>query len=82
MAVIIFAKKILSTRSPKLCLLCWLVLEVRHKCCLVLVRWGFRLWEVVIMETLGSFSSRSSQILNTPSSENWLRTKVKVFYWK
>ena len=44
MAVIIFAKKILSTRSPKLLLLCRLVLKVRHKCCLVLVRWGFRLW--------------------------------------
>ena len=79
MAVIIFAKKILSTRSPKLRLLCWLVLEVRHKCCLVLARWVFRLWEIVIMETQGSLSSRRSQILNTPSSENWCRTKVKVF---
>ena len=79
MAVIIFAKKILSTRSPKLRLLCWLVLEVKHKCCLVLARWVFRLWEIVIMETQGSLSSRRSQMLNTPSSENWCRTKVKVF---
>ena len=31
------------------------------------------------METQGSLSSRRSQILNTPSSENWCRTKVKVF---